>query len=69
MSRTAVKTEQVSKTEQDRERHLTVAQVAARLQVSEKTVRNHINQTRLKAIRVGRAVRISETALLKYLGG
>lgn len=54
--------------EQDREQHLTVAQVAARLQVTEKTVRNHINQKRLKATRVGRAVRISETALRKYLG-
>ena len=59
----------VEKAERDRDRHLTVAQVAARLQVSEKTVRNHINQERLKVVRVGRAVRISETALLKYLGG
>ena len=54
--------------EQDREQHLTVAQVAARLQVTENTVRNHIHQKRLKATRVGRAVRISETALRKYLG-
>lgn len=59
----------VEKTEQDREQYLTVAQVAARLQVSEKTVRNHIRQERLKVIRVGRAVRISESALRNYLGG
>ena len=59
----------VEKAEQDRGQHLTVTQVAARLQVSEKTVRNHISQGRLKVVRVGRAVRISETALLKYLGG
>ena len=59
----------VEKPVQDRERHLTVAQVAARLQATEKTVRNHISQERLKAIRVGRAVRISEMGLLKYLGG
>ena len=59
----------VEKPVQDRERHLTVAQVAARLQVSEKTVRNHISQKRLKAVRVGRAVRISETALMNYLVG
>ena len=58
----------IEQTERDSQQHLTVAQVAARLQVSEKTVRNHINQKRLKATRVGRAVRISETALRKYLG-
>ena len=56
-------------TEQGREQHLMVAQVAARLQVSEKTVRNHISQERLKVGRLGRAIRISETALEKYLGG
>ena len=56
-------------TEQGREQHLMVAQVAARLQVYEKTVRNHISQERLKVGRLGRAIRISETALEKYLGG
>jgi excisionase family DNA binding protein len=55
--------------EQDREQYLTVAQVAARLQVCEKTIRNHISQEGLQAVRVGRAIRISEAALRKYRDG
>ena len=55
--------------EQDREQYLTVAQVAARMQVCEKTIRNHISQERLQAVRVGRAIRISEAALRKYREG
>jgi excisionase family DNA binding protein len=48
--------------------YFTVAQVAARLRVTEKTVRNLIGKKRLKAVRVGRAVRISEAAIKLYLG-
>ncbi|MDB5383188.1 MAG: Helix-turn-helix domain [Rhodospirillales bacterium] len=48
---------------------LTVAAVAARLNVCERTVRRLIQVGLLKHQRVGRAVRVSEAGLQAYLGG
>ncbi len=42
---------------------LTVRQVAARLQVSPRTVRRLIGDERLRAIRIGRAVRVHPDAV------
>ena len=50
------------------ERLLTVNDVAARLQVHPITVRRHIKAGKLRAVRVGRSVRIREAALEEYLG-
>lgn len=50
------------------ERFHTVAEVAQRLRVTEKTVRNHIRDGRLRVSRVGRSVRIDDGALREYLG-
>lgn len=50
------------------ERFYTVAEVAQRLRVTEKTVRNHIRDGRLRVSRVGRSVRIDDGALREYLG-
>lgn len=63
-------------------RHVTVAEYARRLSVSERTVRDAIREGRLEHVRVGRAVRVpgdariqprlepaTERARLKLLGG
>ena len=55
-------------TEANDERLLTVNDVAARLQVHPITVRRHIKAGKLRAVRVGRSVRIREAALEEYLG-
>jgi|SRR3990172_8088197 len=47
--------------------YLTVAQVARRLQVHEITVRRHIKSGRLKAVRVGRGIRVREEELERFL--
>jgi excisionase family DNA binding protein len=49
-------------------RLLSVAEVAVRLSVSEKTVRRMINRDGLRAHRVGRLVRVAERDLADYLG-
>ena len=46
---------------------LTVAQVARRLQVHEITVRRYINARRLKAVRVGRGLRVRSEDLEKFI--
>jgi len=48
-------------------RHLTLREVAARLGVSEKTVRRWIARGNLDAWRQGRVVRVSESALRRFL--
>jgi excisionase family DNA binding protein len=50
----------------DCERYVTVAAVAARYGVGTRTVRNWIRWKWLRAIRKGRLLRISETALKKF---
>lgn len=50
------------------ERFYTVAEVALKLGVSEKTVRNHIRDGRLRASHAGRCVRIADVALIEYMG-
>lgn len=45
----------------------TIAQVAERLQVDDKTVRRLIKRGELKAYRLGRQLRISDDDLLAYL--
>lgn len=47
---------------------LTVADVAARLKVSGKTVRRLIWAGKLRGVKVGGAVRVTEEAILCYLG-
>jgi excisionase family DNA binding protein len=49
------------------QRLLTVKDVAARLQVSMRTVHRVIDAGQLAVIRIGRAVRVSETALQAFL--
>jgi excisionase family DNA binding protein len=49
------------------ERYYTIKDVAARLHVSEKTVRNWIRQRKLRAVRAGHVWRISESALRSFL--
>jgi excisionase family DNA binding protein len=49
------------------ERYFTPKEVAARLQVTEKTLRTWISQKKLRAVRVGRFWRISESALRSFL--
>jgi excisionase family DNA binding protein len=46
----------------------TPAQAAARLAVGMTTIREEIRSGRLVALRVGRAVRISETELARWIG-
>jgi excisionase family DNA binding protein len=50
------------------ERFLSVADVAVRLGVSEKTVRRMIARGDLRAHRVGRLIRVAERSLAAYLG-
>ena len=47
---------------------MSVTKAAKLLDVSSATVRREINRGNLEAIHVGRAVRITKTALLKYIG-
>jgi excisionase family DNA binding protein len=47
---------------------LTIANVAALLQVSAKTVRRLIDRGELDAIRIGRSIRIQPTALALLIG-
>lgn len=49
------------------DRFLTVAEVAERLRVHPITVRRHIKAGRLRAVRVGRAVRVRESDLEAYV--
>jgi excisionase family DNA binding protein len=49
------------------ERYFTPKEVAARLRVTEKTLRTWIAQKKLRAVRVGRFWRISESALRSFL--
>ena len=49
------------------DRLLTVPEVAERLRVHPITVRRHIKAGRLRAVRVGRAVRVRESDLEAYL--
>jgi excisionase family DNA binding protein len=51
------------------ERYLSVAEVAKRLDVSEKTVRRKITSGELPAHRVGKLIRIGERSLLSRLAG
>ena len=46
---------------------LTVFEVAERLKINQQTVRNWIDRGELQATRIGRRVRISDTALTAYL--
>lgn len=46
---------------------LTVAQVAATLQIREKLVRNHIKEKRLKAVKIGKYWRIKPEALHAFI--
>ena len=52
-----------------RETFLTVAEAAALLRVSEKTVRRLITHGDLKAVRIGRSVRIHFTELENLIAG
>ena len=47
--------------------YLTIAQVAARLQVEHKTVRKAIRLGKLEAVRIFTSWRISEEALASYI--
>jgi excisionase family DNA binding protein len=47
---------------------LTVAEVARICRVHEITVRRHIKQGRLRAVRVGKAIRIKSEDFERYLG-
>jgi excisionase family DNA binding protein len=49
------------------ERYYTIKDVAERLHVSEKTVRNWITQRKLRAVRAGHVWRITENALREFL--
>jgi excisionase family DNA binding protein len=48
---------------------LTVAQVAAILQIREKLVRNHIKEKRLKAVKIGKYWRIKAEDLSDFIEG
>lgn len=48
---------------------LTVAQVAATLQIREKLVRNHIKEKRLKAVKIGKYWRIKPEDLHNFIEG
>ena len=45
-----------------------LAEVAQQLGVSKRVIEGEINQGRLKAIRVGRSLRVTQRALDKYTG-
>jgi excisionase family DNA binding protein len=49
------------------ERHLTVAQVAALLGTSERFPRRLIAERRIRFVRVGRHVRVPESALREFI--
>jgi excisionase family DNA binding protein len=49
------------------ETYLTVPQVAKRLQVSRQAIYNWITEGKLKAVRIGTALRIPESALLEFI--
>lgn len=51
------------------ERLLTVREVAERLRLHPITVRRHIKAGRIRAVRIGRAVRVPEAELRKFGGG
>ena len=51
------------------ERLLTIADVADRCQVSSRSVRRWIDDGRLKVIRLGRSVRVSERDLAAFVSG
>src|SRR5674476_1357419 len=48
---------------------LTVAQVAATLQIREKLVRNHIKEKRLKAVKIAKCWRIKRQDLRAFVEG
>jgi excisionase family DNA binding protein len=48
---------------------LTVAEVAERLRLHPITVRRHIKAGRIRAVRIGRAVRVPEAELRRFAGG
>jgi len=48
---------------------LTLKEVAARLQVCRRTLEREINAGRLRAVKIGRSVRILECDLQTYLDG
>lgn len=48
------------------DRYLTVAEVAERLRLHPITVRRHIKAGRIRAVRIGRAVRVPEAELRKF---
>ena len=48
---------------------LTIDQAAGRLAVSAKTIRRMIEDGRLKAVRMGRAVRVSEASIAAFCRG
>ncbi|ACL17780.1 helix-turn-helix domain-containing protein [Methanosphaerula palustris] len=48
---------------------LTVAQVAAILQIREKLVRNHIKEKRLRAVKIGKYWRIKSEDLSDFIEG
>jgi excisionase family DNA binding protein len=48
---------------------ITIADAAARLGVSEKTIRRWISASRLAAVRMGSHIRIPLGALLHFIGG
>jgi excisionase family DNA binding protein len=50
------------------DRYLTVAEVAERLRLHPVTVRRHIKAGRIRAIRIGRAVRVPAAELRKFGG-
>jgi excisionase family DNA binding protein len=47
---------------------LTVAEIAERLKLNQQTVRNWIDAGKLPAIRVGRRVRVQQSALDEFMG-
>lgn len=47
---------------------MTVDEVARRLSVSTRTIKREIERERLKAVHVGRCVRVTEQALSDYIG-
>lgn len=47
---------------------LDIKQVAKELSLSEKTIRNHINSGKIKAVRIGNVWRISEEEVKRLKG-
>lgn len=52
-----------------KERLMTPEEVAERLAIKPKTVRNFLREGRIKAVKVGRLWRIRESDLLEYMKG